>query len=110
MRVPVFWDTLYRRSQGKHRRSRDHKTYRFPAGPVNRLLKHSLNHLRQANAHFTFKDVVRFSRLQFSGASYSTFYREVKTMRLKLLKVRKKGCKTKVIVQSDIILPKNNSS
>ena len=56
-----------------------------------RLLKRSLNQLRDAKANFTLKELIGFSGLQSSGASYSTFYREIKTMGFKFLNARKKG-------------------
>ena len=37
-----------------------------------RLLKRSIDQLRQVNANFTMKELIRFSGLQCSGASYGT--------------------------------------
>ena len=37
-----------------------------------RLLKRSSDQLRQVNANFTMKELIRFSGLQCSGASYGT--------------------------------------
>ena len=62
-----------------------------------RLLKRSIDQLRQVNANFTMKELIRFSGLQCTGASYSTFYREIKSMGFKFLNARKKG----VLNQSD---------
>ena len=55
------------------------------------LLKRSIDQLRQVNANFTMKELIRFSGLPCTGASYSTFYREVKSMGFKFLNARKKG-------------------
>ena len=56
------------------------------------LLKRSITQLRDVNANFTVKELIRYSGLQTASAlSYSTFYREIKKMRFNFLNARKKG-------------------
>ena len=47
--------------------------------------------LRKYNANFTVKELIRFSGLQDSSASYATFYREILKAGFKFLNSRKKG-------------------
>ena len=56
-----------------------------------RLLKRSVTQLRDVNANFTVKELIRYSGLQTASASYSTFYREIKKMGFNFLNARKKG-------------------
>ena len=56
-----------------------------------RHLKRSITKLRTVNPNFTLKELIRFSGLQSSGASYSTFYREINSAGFKYLNARKKG-------------------
>jgi transposase len=56
-----------------------------------RHLKCSITKLRKVNPNFTLKELIRFSGLQSSGASYSTFYREINSAGFKYLNARKKG-------------------
>ena len=56
-----------------------------------RHLKRSITKLRKVNPNFTLKELIRFSGLQYSGASYSTFYRVINSAGFKYLNARKKG-------------------
>ena len=47
--------------------------------------------MREINANFTLKELIRFSGLECSNTSYSTFYREIKGAEFKFLNARKKG-------------------
>ena len=67
----------------------DPKRYQFTMHV--RHLKRSITKLRTVNPNFTLKELIRFSGLQSSGASYSTFYREINSAGFKYLNARKKG-------------------
>ena len=54
-------------------------------------LRRSIVLLRKYNANFTVKELIRFSGLQYSSASYATFYREILKAGFKFLNSRKKG-------------------
>ena len=56
-----------------------------------RLLRRSVIQLREINVNFTLKELIRFSGLEYSNTSYSTFYREIKGAGFKFLNARKKG-------------------
>ena len=56
-----------------------------------RRLRRSIVLLRKYNANFTVKELIRFSGLQYSSASYATFYREILKAGFKFLNSRKKG-------------------
>jgi transposase len=56
-----------------------------------RLLKRSITPLRKINPNFTLKELIRFSGLQCSGVSYSTFYRQMHSVGFKFLNARRKG-------------------
>ena len=56
-----------------------------------RLLRRNVIQLREINANFTLKELIRFSGLEYSNTSYSTFYREIKGAGFKFLNARKKG-------------------
>ena len=55
-----------------------------------RRLRRSIVLLRKYNANFTVKELIRFSGLQDSSASYATFYREILKAGFKFLNSRKK--------------------
>ena len=48
-----------------------------------RLLKRSIDQLRQVNANFTMKELIRLNGPQCTDASYSTLYGEIKSMGFK---------------------------
>jgi hypothetical protein len=74
-----------------------------------RHLKRSITKLRSLNPNFILKELIRFSGLQSSGASYSTFYREINSAGFKYLNARKKlkGYLIIAIVGDGINLGKN---
>lgn len=63
-----------------------------------RLLRRSVFQLRKVNPNFTLKELVCFSGINNSGASYSTFRREMRALGFQHLQARKKG----VVNQRDI--------
>ena len=63
-----------------------------------RHLRRSVVQLRKVNPNFTLKDLVSFSGLNTTGASYSTFRREINSLGYQHLQARKKG----ILNQRDI--------
>jgi transposase len=56
-----------------------------------RRLRRSIVLLRNYNANFTVKELIQFSGLNYSSASYATFYREILRAGLKFVNSRRKG-------------------
>ena len=62
---------MFKNTRKNKRKTNIGRPKKFSVGD-RRLLKRSITQLRQVNANFTMKELIRFSGLQCSSASYGT--------------------------------------
>ena len=85
----------YLKKSNQPRRKQDKKTKmgrkKISSARDVRHLRRSIVLVQKYNANFTVKELIRLCRLQYSSASYATFYREILRAGYKFLNLRKKG-------------------